>query len=134
MRADAAPLLAINPPAASVGQSFTISGAALGADAVHVWAFPNWPATDAVWVGAANSLASTPDPVRGLLTGGWIVQATNLPIGTYPLAVYAHDAATNTFPTMALQMVTVRPCVSRVECWPLFEGVMPSFVLIEACR
>ncbi len=92
-----------SPTASPIARSFAVQGVALGADVVHVWAFP---ASGGVFLGAAA--ANLPDPDRVLSSGRFELTAANAPLGTYPVVVYAHDPVTNTFPASKAVTVTVR--------------------------
>jgi hypothetical protein len=125
--------LSVNDLPATVPQTVTLSGAALGSDTVHIWAFPHWPAVDGLWVGAGVPL-TTPDLVRQLDTGGWLVLARDLPVGTYPIRISAHDPVTNTFTVEAWRTISVRACVQAAVCWTFYGPSGPVFFFIQQCQ
>lgn len=120
------------PDTSLVPQSFVIEGMAIGADVVHVWAWP--VGSDPVFLGWSTT--DHIDTLRKLPTGDFRVLVTGAPLGTYPIVVYGHDVATNTFPVQLVAVYTVRPCVWQVEDWPFASpSGLPTFVLLgPVCR
>lgn len=117
--AAAVPYIIIDRPSGSlgpVGRTFTLYGQAMGADVVHVWAFPT--GQPAVFFGAASPTLI--DHARQLPSGGFALFVTDAPIGTYPVVAYAHDAATGTFPSQAGITLEVRTCVAYTMQWLLY--------------
>lgn len=113
----------------NVPQNFIVSGAAFGADAVHVWA---WPASGPVFLGTA--VPTLPDRVLNAPSGGFSLAVTNAPVGSYWIVLYAHDATTGDFLTQQSFPVTVRACQWQLECWPFLVAGAPSFAVFSVCR
>ncbi len=124
------PLLAIDEPSGggAVGQSFGIRGTALNSDYVHVWGFP---ASGPVWLGSAYP--SAPDPVRKIGGGVFTLMVTGAPVGNYPVVVYAHEPATNTFPTYVALPVAVHACTMVTASWPFMGAYGWTTVPLPYC-
>ncbi len=126
------PLLRVNYIHTSVPTRFTISGTTMYSDVVHAWAFP--PNANPVFLGAGYT--SQPDIHLQRPDGAFtiIIDDEKMPLGTYPMVVYAHDPATNTFPTQAGQTITVRICDWVTEpVW--FTGPLgPVTQSFQVCR
>ncbi|HEY3158184.1 MAG TPA: hypothetical protein VGJ78_04410, partial [Vicinamibacterales bacterium] len=120
------------PLSTSVPQTFLIAGSTFaGADSVHVWAWP--PNQDPIFIGASDTMKA--DNVTQLGTGSFSVQARNLPVGTYPIVVYVHNAETQTFDTQVFTIYMVRPCVMVATCYPFTVGLSGAleFWFISQC-
>lgn len=119
------------PASTSVPQTFLLSGSTFGGtDFVHVWAFPS---SGPIFLGQGN--ATQPDGVTQLASGSFSVQARNLPVGSYPIVVYAHNATTNSFDTEVGATFTVRPCLLVATCYPfLSPGGVTEFWFVSQCQ
>ena len=118
-----APRMSIDGPgsgAVVAASGFTVSGWAVdlaaasgpGVDAVHVYAFPAGSST-ARFVGVATYNVSRPDVGSAFgnaqfTASGYNLRVTNLPAGTWDLAVYAHSAVSGAFDNAATVRMTVR--------------------------
>jgi subtilisin family serine protease len=121
VRAPGDPAMAIDAPASNTApaQPFQVAGWAIdrdaptgpGVDAIHVWAFPTAPGAGPIFLGVANYGASRPDvgAVFGtrFTSSGYDLSVSNLPPGTYQIAVYAHSGVTDTFNQSHAVTITV---------------------------
>ncbi len=108
------------PLSDDVSTTFNISGVTLGGvDVVHVWAWP--PNQNPIFVGAAP--ANLPDPVTKLPANAFILQASGLPVGTYPIVVYGHNPQTDTFDVQVARTYTVHACQIVYECFTFAIGL-----------
>jgi hypothetical protein len=119
------PGLRVDVDSFTQSQAFTLTGATMdGLDAVHVWAFPE--NADPVFLGWAH----TNQPYLPTLaqTGGWRVLVQRAPVGTYPIGVYAHDPATNTFPVSWGGIFTISACTGDAPSLLPWLGAHGLFV------
>jgi hypothetical protein len=125
------PLLVIDEPAngGSAGRDFVIRGTALNSDFVHVWAFPAGSAP--VWFGSATPFA--PDPLRQIGGGVFAVKVTGAPVGNYYVSIYAHEPATNTFPTSVAIPMSVHACFWTTQAWPFMGAYGLTTVPLPYC-
>lgn len=92
-------------PSATVAQTFTMTGESAGIDVVHVWGHP--PSQSPVFLGAVYPVC--PPPGAGSFCSfSMLTSLGALPTGTYQVAAYGHDPATNTFPVSQAVTVTVQ--------------------------
>jgi len=113
VNAGAEPGLRVDVNSYTQSQAFTLEGGSMdGIDAVHVWGFPNGQPVFLGW-------SWTDQPYVPTLTtsGGWKVLINRAPVGTYTIAVAAHNAATNTFPITWTGTFTIQACTG--DTYPL---------------
>ena len=131
--AETVPYLAVDFPhdGGSVGRTFGIQGTALNSDGVHVWGYP---LSGPVFLGSAWT--SSADIIRQIdQPGGFSLVVRNAPAGYYPVVVYAHNVATNDFPTSLTLTLSVVPCSAAIPFvnWAFMGPSGPVTIQLPYC-